>query len=550
MFHHAPSNWLEGMTVFCRRTRPPRKTPETTRLCLEQLEDRVVPSTFTVNVLADTHAISPTTSALDRKGHVSLRSAIESAARLGGNQTIQFDPMVFATAQTIRLPLGLLDVKGGAAITIEGPQAGVTVSGLGLHRVFRIQTGATGVFVGLTIRAGVARFGGGIFNAGTLTLTGCTVTANRAIGVFPSEGGGIYNRGTLTIQNSVISSNVASWGGGIYNVATLTLTNSSVTGNRASTLSYYQAEGGGICNQGGLATIEGCTIAGNVSTSFGGGIFNTGVLTLTRTTLSRNSASDYGGALNTNYLATLNSCTVSGNVANLGGGVFDGGGTTTLNGTTLSGNSARRYGGAIYAYFPDPGIDPLFLNNCTVAGNRAKYFGGGLFIFNVDVTLNNTTVSGNSTTGVGGGIYNDGGWLTLNNSIVAANLALGILPQPILAYLGGSARYTKDIYGYVASTSLNNLIGDGTGLRGISHLVNGNQIGSRWLPINPLLAPLGDYGGPTQTMALLSGSPAIDAGNNSAIPGGVTTDQRGRPRLVNHTVDLGAFEAGSLEQEI
>ena len=58
-----------------------------------------------------------------------------------------------------------------------------------------------------------------------------------------------------------------------------------------------------------------------------------------------------------------------------------------------------------------------------------------------------------------------------------------------------------------------------------------------------MLAPLGNYGGPTQTMALLPGSPAIDAGNNALIPAGVTTDQRGLPRIVDGTVDIGAFES-------
>src|SRR5262249_40378690 len=62
-------------------------------------------------------------------------------------------------------------------------------------------------------------------------------------------------------------------------------------------------------------------------------------------------------------------------------------------------------------------------------------------------------------------------------------------------------------------------------------------------PLDPLLAPLGNYGGPTLTMALLPGSPAIDAGNNGLIPAGVTTDQRGLARVVNGTVDIGAFES-------
>ena len=86
----------------------------------------------------------------------------------------------------------------------------------------------------------------------------------------------------------------------------------------------------------------------------------------------------------------------------------------------------------------------------------------------------------------------------------------------------------------------NNLIGKTDGSSG---WVSSDLTGTIASPLNPLLAPLGNYGGPTQTMALLPGSPAIDAGNNALIPAGVTTDQRGLPRIVNGTVDIGAFES-------
>ena len=114
--------------------------------------------------------------------------------------------------------------------------------------------------------------------------------------------------------------------------------------------------------------------------------------------------------------------------------------------------------------------------------------------------------------------------MTLGNTIVAENTATTSGP---------------DAFGTFASTG-NNLIGETDGSSG---WVGSDLTGTIAQPLNPLLAPLGNYGGPTQTMALLPGSPAIDAGNNALIPAGVTTDQRGLPRIVNGVVDIGAFES-------
>ena len=86
----------------------------------------------------------------------------------------------------------------------------------------------------------------------------------------------------------------------------------------------------------------------------------------------------------------------------------------------------------------------------------------------------------------------------------------------------------------------NNLIGETDGSTG---WVGSDLTGTMAAPLNSLLASLGNYGGPTQTMALLPGSPALDGGNNALIPGGVTTDQRGLPGIVNGKVDVGAFES-------
>ena len=114
--------------------------------------------------------------------------------------------------------------------------------------------------------------------------------------------------------------------------------------------------------------------------------------------------------------------------------------------------------------------------------------------------------------------------MTLGNTIVAGNTASTSGP---------------DAFGTVASQG-NNLIGKTDGSSG---WVGSDLTGTIATPLDPLLAPLGNYGGPTQTMALLPGSPAIDAGNNALIPAGVTTDQRGLPRIVNTVVDIGAFES-------
>ena len=126
---------------------------------------------------------------------------------------------------------------------------------------------------------------------------------------------------------------------------------------------------------------------------------------------------------------------------------------------------------------------------------------------------------------------------TLGNTIIAGNTTKTIYHNsgpngPDVSYSNG-----------VISLG-NNLIGDtNNSTQSSSAWVSSDLTGTFKNPLNPMLTPLGNYGGPTQTMALLPGSPAIDAGNNALIPSGVTTDQRGLPRIVNGNVDIGAFES-------
>ena len=166
------------------------------------------------------------------------------------------------------------------------------------------------------------------------------------------------------------------------------------------------------------------------------------------------------------------------------------------------------------------------LTDCTVSGNSASSHGGGLYTNGGATTLTNCTVSGNTAGNNGGGLANYGS-VTLGNTIVAGNTASTSGP---------------DAYGTFTSQG-NNLIGETDGSSG---WVSSDLTGTIAAPLDPMLGPLANNGGPTQTMALLPDSPAIGAGNVALIPSGVTTDQRGTgySRTVNGTVDIGAFEFG------
>ena len=139
----------------------------------------MIPSSV-VNTTADEFGFS--------NGTTSLREAIAGANAVPG-QTITFDPTVFASAQTITLTLGQLELSDTSGTeTITGPAAGVTVNAGGTSRVFQVDTGVTASISGLTITGGSAGNGGGLYNdGGDVTLTDCTISGNSASG----NGGGV-----------------------------------------------------------------------------------------------------------------------------------------------------------------------------------------------------------------------------------------------------------------------------------------------------------------------------------------------------------------------
>jgi len=279
-------------------------------------------------------------------------------------------------------------------------------------------------------------------------------------------------------------------------------------------------------DKGVTASLSGLSLTGG-SATFGGGAANYGDLTLAGCTVSGNSAQYSGGGIVSAGDLTLTGCTVSGNSAGNNGGGIANYAQMTLTACTISGNSARSSGGGVYAFG-----GAAALVDCTIAANTAGVNGGGLFDVpsigpsgvQGTLTLTACTVSGNTAVtgqvgGGGGGVY----------------IAFHAKPTLVDTIVAGNAGFAgaNDLGGEGTAAGSYDLIGtDGTG-----SLVNG-QDGNIVGVADPLLAPLGDYGGPTQTMALLPGSPAI--GQGAAM--GLTTDQRNLP-LDAPNPDIGAFQS-------
>lgn len=305
---------------------------------------------------------------------------------------------------------------------------------------------------------------------------------------------------SLTIDASALTNGIAINGNHasrIFQVAggkTLTLSALTLTNG------FSSADGGAINNLGSAMILNQCKLAGNVTTNggIGGGIQNSGTMTLNQCVLSGNQASGSGGGVANNALLTLNQCTVSGNQASaIGGGAANGGGVVnygelTLNQSTLSGNQTAGHGGAIY----DLGVTKV--NQCTLASNTAALNGGAIYCDPTNrLIISQSTISGN-VANLGGGIANLGGLsFSVTNTIVAGNSA-------------------------VSSANISGAF-DGT-----------NNV----IDVDPMLTALGNHGGSTQTMPPLSGSPAVDTGGSTSL----TTDQRGLSRKIGPSTDIGAVE--------
>lgn len=238
-----------------------------------------------------------------------------------------------------------------------------------------------------------------------------------------------------------------------------------------------------------------------------------------------------GGILGLFGTLIINDCAIVGNNTPVsGGGVFFASGVFRMTGGAVSGNRAR-FGGGVC--FQDTSGN---LTNCTISGNSAIGFGGGFLMIASTratdlTTLTNCTVTGNSGP-LGGGLFVSADSTTrLKNTLVAGN---------------SPPNFGKSLVRAILTSLGHNLDGDGSS--GFTNSVNGDLVGTMSNPLDALLGPLADNGGPTQTHALLLGSPAINAGNNAfaldADSNPLQFDQRGPgfPRILGGAVDIGAFE--------
>jgi CSLREA domain-containing protein len=501
-----------------------------------------------------------------------LREALNAA-----NANSDHSAIYFSVAGTINLTGALPDITTG--MTIKGPGSGLLTvrrNTGGSYRIFTLNSAATRLISGLTVTNGrtadgvagdqpfnIGGHGGGILNAGTLTLTDVVVTGNRTgdggaasgnpFGGFGGFGGGISSSGTLTLTNVTVSNNTTGHGGtgeyggpgglggGIQATGTLSMTHCFVTGNSTGTGSVGTSGNGQGGSGGGI-------YAGDATN------FNSAAINLTDTVVSGNRTADAGGP------------NIGGGS---GGGILLEKGTGTLTNVAVTNNGTGSgtgfsgqggFGGGVFNH----SLATMTVTGSTISGNTTGTNGsngggvGGGVLNSGTLNMLDSTVSGNTTTGTGAagaGLWN-AGTTTLTNCTVAFNNAatttfggagVHTFESPYVVNLRNTivARNTlsggpngPDVAGTINSMGFN-LVGKAdSNSTGLADGVNGDKVGTIVSPVNPRLAALGDYGGTTQTHALLPGSLAINAGTSAGAP---STDQRGVGRV--GAVDIGAFES-------
>jgi hypothetical protein len=553
----------------------------------------VVGSTITGVANANFHTIEVPAGTLEGDGGAIFNDS-------GGILNISGGTAITGTAE-----LGGGIYNFGGAVTIDSSDiTGTAETGGGIDNA----GGGTVTITNSTVDGCTADIsGGGISNDanGTVNISNTDVSDNAAT----YWGGGIANNSnaTLILNNDTIDTNTASGGAGILNFtgAIINATDTDISDNTASITGEFEGNpfGGGIYNFEGTVNFGG-TMTGNTAPS-GGGIYNLGgTVTLNGASLTSNTSGEGGGVDNNNdgssretsHLVVENS-TISENSVSTsatdsiaaGGGIYSNSGSVHIISSTLDSNSvnasaSESEGGGLYSSGDTIQISFSTISNNTSTSSEAttatmldpnpgptRYaFGGGIYSTGDHETMVNSTIVDNAASDMatfgdsqGGGIWS-GGTTTLTNCTLDGNTATGSDPdfsdgEGMLITGNNTSLYNtiahniighvdQDLAGGQAPSSFNlittRLTDNGfNNAGGMVNGVNNNIVGS-----DANLGPLQNNGGPTDTEALLVGSPAIDAGSNALALGisgsALTTDQRGGgfPRIVNGTVDIGAYE--------
>jgi predicted outer membrane repeat protein len=411
---------------------------------------------------------------------------------------------------------------GGGAIETSG--ATVILDSVRLiNNYSSISGGAIYCFDGdLTIRDSLlennaSATGGAIYNDGCeVTITNTTFRGNEALDV-GGRGGAIANLqpGKLTIDDTVFETNEAPDGGGLFNDA-----NSTATLGGVSFIDNKGGYGGGLENSGTI-TVTDSLFVGNEVTGSGGGLWNLGgTVMLERTTVRDNTAYEGGGV--NSYGATLEMTDVN-IIDNLasgsnGGGLYHGGGTAFIRNATISGNRATdpaANGGGIY----QNSDDNLTLTNVTLTGNEAGALGGGFYHYARYAILTNVTIADNIAGAAGDAIYEDSPMTPAFPGVV----------QIANSVLFGSANNCDGGF----FDSLGHNISRGTCAPLDEATDQDNYTGDL------LVGPLAFNGGAfsMETFLPQAGSPLIDAADPALCP---ALDQRGVARV--DACDIGAVE--------
>ena len=416
-----------------------------------------------------------------------------------------------------------------------------------------------------TFSGNAATFGGGMGNQGSSpTVTNCTFSGNSA-----ASGGGMQNKNNSspTVTNCTFGGNtVNDHGGGMFNTfnSSPTVSNCTFSGNSA----HF---GGGMENQGSSPTVTNCTFSGNTA-GRGGGMTNRGGSTpmVANCSFSGNTALHGGGMFNDSFSSpTVTNCTFSGNSASIdGGGMTNDPNTSpTVTNCTFSGNTAFAGGGM---HNRD---SSSMVTNCTFSGNTASIAGGGMFNEQNSPTVTNCTFSGN-TASFGGGMFNECSSPTVTNCTFSGNTAL----------FGGPGSGGGGMTNFSSSPAVTNCIlwGDTPSeirdaLESVTTVsfsdIQAGFPGTGNIDADPLFVdangPDGIPGTEDDDLRLMSGSPCIDAGDNTAVPPDTSdldedgdtvepipfdldgsprfiddpdTPDTGNPDGVNPIVDMGAHE--------